>query len=79
MESLRVPSGSAEHRQAFVSLAANVLKWLDEESPMYWRRAWLWVMRADLGDPADLVEGPSRDWRSIGSFQDTRSIRWSTS
>ena len=51
-----------DHQQAFLSLAANVLKWLEEESPKYWRRAWLWVMRADLGDPTDLVKGPSRDW-----------------
>lgn len=50
------------HQQAFLSLAENVLKWLEEESPEYWRCAWLWVMRADLGDPADLLEGPSRDW-----------------
>ena len=51
-----------DHRQAFLSLAPNVLKWLDEDSPKYWHRAWLWVMRADLGDPTDLVQGPSRDW-----------------
>ena len=51
-----------EHRQAFLSLAANVLKWLEEESPEYWCRAWLWVMRADLGHAADLIQGPSRDW-----------------
>ena len=50
------------HRQAFLSLAPNVLQWLEEESPEYWRRAWLWVMRAELGDATDLVEGPSRDW-----------------
>ena len=51
-----------DHQQAFLSLAANVLRWLEEESPEYWRCAWLWVMRADLGDSADLVKGPSRDW-----------------
>ena len=51
-----------DHRQGFLSLAENVLKWLEEQSPEYWRRAWLWVMRADLGDPADLVMRPSRDW-----------------
>ena len=51
-----------DHRQTFLSLAENVLRWLEEESPEYWRRAWLWVMRADLGDPTDLVKGPSRDW-----------------
>ena len=52
----------SDHRQGFLSLAENVLKWLEEQSSEYWRRAWLWVMRADLGDPADLVTGPSRDW-----------------
>ena len=36
--------------------------WLEEDSPEYWRRAWLWVMRADLGDVAELLQGPSRDW-----------------
>ena len=51
-----------DHRQDFLSLAGNVLRWLEEESPEYWRRAWLWVMRADLGDAADLLQGPSRDW-----------------
>ena len=52
----------SDHRQAFLSLAKNVLEWLEDESPVYWRVAWLWVMRADLGDPVDLVNGPSRDW-----------------
>ena len=52
----------SDHQQAFLSLAENVLKWLEDESPEYWHRAWLWVMRADLGDPTDLVKGPSRDW-----------------
>ena len=51
-----------DHQQAYLSLARNVLRWLEEESPEYWRRAWLWVMRADLGNSADLVRGPSRDW-----------------
>lgn len=51
-----------DHRQSFLSLALNVLEWLEEEAPEYWRRAWLWVMRAELGDTADLLDGPSRDW-----------------
>lgn len=51
-----------DHRQAFLSLAAKVLRWLEEDAPAYWRHAWLWVMRADLGDTSDLVQGPSRDW-----------------
>ena len=51
-----------DHRQAFLSLAESVRTWLEEDSPEYWRRAWLWVMRADLGDVAELLQGPSRDW-----------------
>ena len=51
-----------DHLQAYLSLAANVLRWLEEQSPEYWRRAWLWVMRSDLGDSGNLVKGPSRDW-----------------
>ena len=27
-----------DHQQAFLSLAANVLEWLEEESPEYWHR-----------------------------------------
>ena len=51
-----------DHSQAFHSLAVNVLKWLEKESPEYWRRAWLWIMRSDLGDTTDLLNGPSREW-----------------
>ncbi|MCY3624101.1 MAG: NACHT domain-containing protein [Gammaproteobacteria bacterium] len=51
-----------DHRLAFLSLAPNVLTWLERAAPEYWRRAWLWVMRADLGNAADLVRKPSRDW-----------------
>lgn len=52
----------SDHIQAFRSLAVNVLNWLERESPEYWRRAWLWVMRADLGDSMDLLKEPSREW-----------------
>ena len=51
-----------EHHQTFKSLAPAVLTWLDEEAPEYWRRAWLWVLRADLGDVTNLVEYPTREW-----------------
>lgn len=51
-----------EHRDSFMSLAPQILKWLEETAPAYWRRAWVWVMRADLGDSTDLMRNPSRDW-----------------
>lgn len=50
------------HKKHFNSLAINVLDWLREGAPEYWRRAWLWVMCADLEDSSDLVHGPSREW-----------------
>lgn len=52
----------SEHRQTFCLLAPAVLTWLEEESPEYWRRAWLWVLRADLGDVTDLLKNPTRQW-----------------
>ncbi|MYD45833.1 MAG: ATP-binding protein [Gammaproteobacteria bacterium] len=51
-----------EHNCSFHSLAPQVLKWLEEAAPVYWRRAWLWVMRTDLGNTMDLMSKPSREW-----------------
>ncbi len=51
-----------EHREIFLTHAADVLEWLESLAPAYWRWAWLWIAKAQLGDPSDLLAGPSREW-----------------
>ena len=51
-----------EHREIFLTHAADVLEWLESLAPAYWRWAWLWITKAQLGDPSDLLAGPSREW-----------------
>ena len=50
------------HAESFIVHAPDVLAWLENGAPDYWRWAWLWVTRAQLGDPHDLLHGPSREW-----------------
>ena len=50
------------HRSIFTQYAVHVLSWLETNAPRYWRWAWLWITKAQLGDSSDLVEGPSREW-----------------
>ena len=51
-----------EHRETFLIFAADVIAWLESHAPDYWRWAWLWITKAQLGDPSDLLAGPSREW-----------------
>ena len=51
-----------EHSSTFADHAADVLAWLENRAPEYWRWAWLWITRAQLGDPAALLAGPNREW-----------------
>ena len=50
------------HSSTFADHAADVLAWLENRAPEYWRWAWLWITRAQLGDPAALLAGPNREW-----------------
>ena len=51
-----------EHSSTFADHAADVLAWLENRAPEYWRWAWLWIIKAQLGAPAALLAGPSREW-----------------
>ena len=51
-----------EHGSTFAAHAADVLAWLETRAPEYWRWAWLWITKAQLGNPADLLAGPDREW-----------------
>ena len=51
-----------EHRETFHTHAVDVLSWLESRAPDYWRWAWLWITKAQLGDSSDLLTGPSREW-----------------
>ena len=50
------------HRNIFLAHASDVLDWLETRAPEYWRWAWLWITKAQLGDSSDLFAGPSREW-----------------
>ena len=51
-----------EHVVAFATHASDVLAWLEACAPRYWRWAWLWITKAQLGNPSDLLAGPNREW-----------------
>ena len=51
-----------DHVDLFTRHGVRVLSWLENSAPLYWRWAWLWITKAQLGDPSDLVRGPSREW-----------------
>ncbi len=51
-----------EHQATFSAHAPNVLSWLESDAPEYWRWAWLWITKAQLGDPSDLLAMPNREW-----------------
>ena len=38
------------HRDTFLTHAQGVLDWLETRSPIFWRWAWLWITKAQLGD-----------------------------
>ena len=51
-----------EHQATFSAHAPDVLTWLESGAPEYWRWAWLWITKAQLGDPSDLLAMPNREW-----------------
>ena len=51
-----------DHDSTFAAHAADVLTWLETRAPEYWHWAWLWIIKAQLGDPAALLARPSREW-----------------
>ena len=50
------------HKETFRAHASDVLNWLETRAPDYWRWAWLWITKAQVGNSADLLAGPDRDW-----------------
>ncbi len=51
-----------EHDDTFLTHASDVLTWIETDAPEYWRWAWLWITKAQLGDPSDLLASPNREW-----------------
>ena len=51
-----------EHETTFLAHASDVLSWLETHAPEYWRWAWLWITKAQLGDSSDLLAEPTREW-----------------
>lgn len=54
------------HDTAFQTHATAVRTWLETEAPAWWRWAWLWITKAQLGEPDDLLHGPDRAWAIEG-------------
>ena len=51
-----------DHEDAFSTYASDILIWLETKAPEYWRWAWLWITKAQLGNSTDLLNGPDREW-----------------
>jgi len=52
--------GRRQHDSAVACLRPLVLAWLREKAPPGLRWRWEWVIAADGGDPAPLIDGPTR-------------------
>ena len=50
------------HADIFEAHARDVLGWLENTAPDYWRWAWLWITKVQLGETHDLLHAPSRAW-----------------
>ena len=50
------------HTDIFEAHAHDVLAWLENTAPDYWRWAWLWITKAQLGDTHDILHAPCRAW-----------------
>ena len=51
-----------KHQATFLAHASDVLTWLETHAPEYWRWAWLWITKAQLGNTLDLLDEPNRKW-----------------
>lgn len=52
----------ADHALKYKALLPRVEDWLASQAPDYWRWGWLWLIRAENGNSADLLNGVTRDW-----------------
>ena len=51
-----------DHDEMFRQNVVDTVTWLETDAPDYWRWAWLWITKAQLGDSSELLAGPDRDW-----------------
>ena len=51
-----------EHEATFHTHVTDVLVWLETRASEYWRWAWLWITKAQLGNSSDLLASPNREW-----------------
>ncbi|AOO81563.1 hypothetical protein BHK69_14850 [Bosea vaviloviae] len=52
----------ADHDGIWGQRGGDVVTWLETMAPPYWRWAWLWVTKGQLGDVGGLKSGPDRAW-----------------
>lgn len=53
---------SHEHRASVQRLIPSVVEWLSNSAPDFHRWGWLWLYKARIGDPSELVNRPDRKW-----------------
>lgn len=54
--------GLEDHSLYSTSLKRRAIEWLDKRAPEYWKWAYEWILKADVGDSTAIVQGPSRRW-----------------
>lgn len=54
--------GLHEHALYSTNLKGRAIRWLETKAPEYWKWSYLWILKADIGDPETLVSSPCRDW-----------------
>lgn len=52
----------SDHGVIFANEVQPVAEWLATKALPYWRDAWLWVTKAQLGDDAELIARTDRAW-----------------
>jgi hypothetical protein len=52
----------SEHEKVVVPLLPSVVAWLESKAPEFHRWGWLWIFKARIGNPDDLLNCPSRSW-----------------
>ena len=54
---------SQESHPAYAhSMKAKAREWLATSAPLYWQWAFSWILDAEDGQAATLIDGPSREW-----------------
>ena len=51
-----------DYRSYSNRMKRHVIDWLQKKAPNYWKWAYEWRLRSEVGDYQSIIAGPSRDW-----------------